>query len=396
VILNEQGGAKNVSWSKERLVEQRTSRGAKNVSWSKERMAQTQQTPSAQTQQTPSAQTQQTIFEQPPFQAAGWVGIDVSKDTLDAALSLPNSRAVAGTFPDDSKGFAKLLKWARRLAPGTALHWCLEATGSYSTPVAEFLVEAGQRVSVVNPYRVRHAALAQGARNKTDKADAQLLADYCRKEQPPLWRMAAPEVRELTALVRHLDNLKQLEVQQTNRLAEASVSALVAQSLQTLITQTQAQIATVGAAIKTHIAGHPGLKADAALLESIPGVGSTLAAHLLAELPDVTQFSSAQAAAAYAGLNPQEFRSGTSVHKRTRLSKRGNAHLRAALYMPAMSALRFNPSVMALAERLRTAGKAKMVILGAAMRKLLMLAFGVLKSRIPYQENYLSPRLAKT
>ena len=359
-------------------------------------------------------QTQQNILQQPPFQAAGWVGIDVSKDTLDAALSLPGSpskasrpskgsrpsngsnQTVTGNFQNDSQGFAKLLKWAKRLAHGAPLHWCLEATGSYSTPVAEFLVEAGQHVSVVNPYRVRHAALAQGARNKTDKADAQLIADYCRKEQPPLWRMAAPEVRELTALVRHLDNLKQLDVQQNNRLAEASVSRLVSQSLQTLIKQTQTEIASVEAAIKKHISGHPNLKADAALLESIPGVGSTLAAHLLAELPDVTEFPSAQSAAAYAGLNPQEFRSGTSVHKRTRLSKRGNAHLRAALYMPAMSALRFNPSVKSLAERLRTAGKAKMVILGAAMRKLLMLAFGVLKSRVPYQENYLSSRLAKT
>lgn len=344
---------------------------------------------------TSSTQQQTLPSEQAPFEPQGWVGIDVSKDALDAALIAPGRNLECGHFTNDKAGFAKLVKWAERLASSKALHFCMEATGSYSAAFAEHLAASGRHVSVVNPFLAKHYGMAQGARNKTDKADARLLADYCRRAQPPLWRMAAPEVRELTALVRHLDNLKQLDVQQRNRLAEASASVLVSQSLQAVIDQTQAQIAAIEKAIAAHIGKHPGLKADAALLDSIPGVGPALAASILAELPDISQFSSAQAAAAYAGLSPQEHRSGTSVRGKTRLSKRGNAHLRTALYMPAMCALRFNPSVMALGERLRAVGKHKMAIIGAAMRKLLMLAFGVLRSRTPYQKDYLEHRLAK-
>ena len=133
--------------------------------------------------------------------------------------------------------------------------------------------------------------------------------------------------------------------------------------------------------IKTHIDQHPGLKGDQDLLLSIPGVGEKTARWLLAELPDVSQFASAQAAAAYAGLAPREYRSGTSVKRATRLTKRGNSRLRKALYFPAITAARHNPLVQALYDRLMAAGRPRMVAVCAAMRKLLMLCYGVLKHR---------------
>ena len=120
------------------------------------------------------------------------------------------------------------------------------------------------------------------------------------------------------------------------------------------------------------------------MLRTIPGIGPVAAHALLAELPDPSRFATAQQAAAYAGLAPREYRSGTSVKKRTRLSKAGNARLRKALYLPAMTAIRFNPLVGAFYARLVEAGKAKMAALGACMRKLLMIAYGVLKSRTPF------------
>src|SRR5262249_47574269 len=121
--------------------------------------------------------------------------------------------------------------------------------------------------------------------------------------------------------------------------------------------------------ISTHINAHAGLKADKALLESIPGISATTAQEILAELPQVSTFAGAQSAAAYAGLCPRQHRSGTSVYRRSRLSKRGNSQLRKALYLPAMSAIRFNALVKALYARLVAAGKPKMVALAAAMRK---------------------------
>jgi transposase len=138
------------------------------------------------------------------------------------------------------------------------------------------------------------------------------------------------------------------------------------------------------------IAATAALQADRQLLESIPGIGAVTAQAILAELPDPARFASAQQAAAYAGLAPREYGSGTSVRRRTRLSKAGNARLRKALYLPALTALRFNPLLKALFERLVAAGKSKMAAVGACMRKLLMIAYGVLKNRTPFDPSWAS------
>lgn len=313
-----------------------------------------------------------------------WVGIDVSKETLDACLLKETGKPQHKQFENSPKGHAKLLRWALHMSAGVPLHFAMESTGSYSTGVASFLVQSQQKVSVVNPALIKYAGLAQGVGNKTDKADARLIADYTRKENPPLWRMAAPEVQKLVSLVRHLDTLIQQRTQTQNRLAQPLLDQSVQRSLKKLLRFLDKEIAAVQAQINQHIGNTPSLKADQELLLSIPGIGETTAQTILAELPDVSQFSSAQSAAAYAGLNPKEYQSGTSVKKRTRLSKRGNAHLRAALYWPAISATRFNPLVRAHYLRLLEGGKCPMAALGAAMRKLLMIAYGVLKSRRPF------------
>lgn len=215
-----------------------------------------------------------------------------------------------------------------------------------------------------------------------------MIANYCRKEEPALWRAAAPEVRVLVALVRRLHSVQELVVQEQNRLSAPGLPVEVRTSLKKSIRFLEAEVKRLQQQIKKHTDSHPGLKADKQLLLSIPGVGESTAHELLAELPDVTQFSSAQAAAAYAGLCPREHRSGSSVHKRTRLSKTGNAHLRKALYFPAISAMQHNPLVKAHHQRLRDQGKGKMVALGAAMRKLLLIVFGVLKNRQPFDPNW--------
>ena len=134
-----------------------------------------------------------------------------------------------------------------------------------------------------------------------------MIADYCRKEHPPLWRAAAPEVRLLVALVRRLNSVQELLLAEHNRLAQPGVPQPVQASLSHSITFLEAEVARLEQQIKEHINQHPGLKADKKLLLSIPGIGEATAHTILAELPDVTQFSSAQAAAAYAGLCPREY-----------------------------------------------------------------------------------------
>ena len=229
-----------------------------------------------------------------------------------------------------------------------------------------------------------------------DKADARLIAEFCRKENPPAWQPPAPELRTLADLVRRREDLLEALGQEKNRQEQQSLSPLVKQSLQRQVRSLEREIARVEKALAQHVASHPALAQQAALLASIPGIShltaqKILAGHMrhMAELGGAPErFASAASAAAYAGLAPREHRSGSSVRKKTRLSKRGNAALRKALYFPTVTALRFNPLVKAFYERLVASGKRKMVALGAAMRKLLMIAVGVLRSGKPFDPQW--------
>ena len=314
-------------------------------------------------------------------EATAWVGIDIAKQTFDVCLLRGEGKPLAKQFENSQIGFSQLLHWIQSHVPAENAHFCMEATGTYGLALAFFLAESSLKVSMVNPFRTKHAALSRGVGNKTDRSDAFVIADYCRKENLPLWRAAALEVRTLVALLRRLQNLKDQVQQETNRLSEPGVLKVIQRLLRKSIRFFKSEILHLEHAIEEHVQDHPGLKEDRDLLTSIPGISATTAHWILAELPDVEQFASAQSAAAYAGLAPQEHRSGTSVRKQTQLSKTGNRHLRRALYMPTLSALQHNPRVKALFQRLVEKGRPRMVAVGAAMRKLLMIAFGVLKSR---------------
>lgn len=313
-----------------------------------------------------------------------YIGIDVSKDTLDVCLMTEGSKDRLRVFPNRKSGYKQLLDWTNRYAPDTSKRFCLEATGSYSDGIAFFLAEEEQWVSVINPYRAKHHGQSKGPSNKTDQADARLLADFCRTQNPPLWHPATPEVRLLTALSRRLESVKDLIGQEENRAKVPNLQKEIERSLKTTIRQLTKERERIERQIRDHIKKHPDLKRDHDLLLSIPGIAETTAWAILAELPDVTQFESAEGAAAFAGLNPRQYRSGTSVHKKTRLAKTGNARLRKAFYFPALTAARHNPVVTAFAQRLLKAGKPAMVIVGASMRKLLMISYGVLKHQQPF------------
>lgn len=311
------------------------------------------------------------------------VGLDVSKDILDVCL-LKDGKRHEKQFANDADGQAKLLAWAQNLALESPCYFCLEATGPYSQSVALFLVEKQQAVSVINPARIRFFALAQNAGNKTDKADARLIALYCQQQRPPLWRLAAGEVRVLQALTRRLHALSDLVVQEKNRLQAPGQDKLILSSVKRVVTALEKEMLRLKGAIRAHLKANDHLQRDSKLLQSIPGIGEITAWDILAEMPDVEGFDSAQSAAAYAGLAPREHKSGSSVRKSTHLSKRGNSRLRKAFYFPAVSAITWNPLVKVHYQRLVAQGKPKMVALAACMRKLLMICFGVLKNQKPF------------
>ena len=323
-----------------------------------------------------------------------FVGIAVSKAALDACLLGPDGRVKEATFANDPAGHAALLAWADRHAAGLPAHFCLEATGPYSELPACALAEAGRRVSVANPARVKAHAAASGQGNKTDPADARAIAQFARDRDPPAWRPPAPEVRELQALVRRRDDLREMAAREKGRLDSPALTHAARKSIQRAVRFLGREADRMQAQADALIAASPALRADRDLLESIPGVGRQTAATVLAELPPVDRLPSAESAAAYAGLAPREFRSGASVRRRTRLSKAGNARLRQALFLPTQTAVRFNPLLKAFFRRLVGAGKPKMQAVGACLRKLVMLCYGVLKNRAPFDPAWASKKAA--
>lgn len=322
-----------------------------------------------------------------------YVGIDVSKEWLDVALLRESQAAEKGHFDNNTTGFHQLHHFLkkRKLKTGQV---CLEATGYYGLEVALYLHQAGYAVSVVNPARIKAYADSQLSRTKTDANDALLIADFCRTQQPEPWTPPPPEQRELQALVRHLQNLNDMRQQEVNRRQAGIPSSALLKTLDEHIAFLDHQIDDLLQQIRNHIERHPHLRQQRDLLTSIPGIGDLTAFKLLAEIVDVTAFDSARQLAAFAGLTPRERRSGSSVRGRTRLSKRGSSRLRTALYFPAIVAQRHNPILHLFAQRLLAAGKSKLQVIAAVMRKLLHLVFGILKSGQPFDPHFLDKRAA--
>jgi transposase len=311
------------------------------------------------------------------------LGIDVSKLTLDASIII-RTKQRHRRFENSVPGCEALLAWLRE-EPVGKVHACLEATGRYGMVVALALHDAGHTVSLVNPAQIRDFTRTRLGRNKTDKIDSGHIRDFCAMFEPPAWQPPSPSLRRLCELQTMRAGFVGSMTEWKNRAGSGVEDATASRLAQATIAHFAAQIAAVNDAIGKTIDEDDDLRGKRDLLLSIDGVGEVLAAVILAELPGRDVISDSAAAVAYAGLNPRRFASGTSIDHPTRISKIGNATLRTALYMPAMSAIRCNAAVAALAERLRTKGKLTgKQILVAAMRKLLVICFGVLKTGKPF------------
>lgn len=325
------------------------------------------------------------------------LGVDIAKAKFDVALhrarAAPTSdnlnkyhlKDKTAVFNQNIDGFEALIAWLDK--HGVALdcvHVAMEATGVYYEELAVFLCSKGIKTSVVNPALISGYAKANLSRTKTDKADAKLIASYCDALQPSLWLAPAPQVRHLRELTRRLVDLKDLHQQESNRLSQARTTHA---SITVVMDALAAQIKIITKAIKAHIDQHPDLKEQAALLDTVPGIGTLTIGTLLAEV-EFDRFDRAPQLAAFVGLAPRIRQSGTSVNGRSVLSKAGSSDLRRSLYMPAVVAMQFNPIIKAFYTRLLASGKSKMQAVCACMRKLLCIAFGVLKSKQPFNPNY--------
>ncbi|XEG75692.1 IS110 family transposase [Pseudomonas sp. abacavir_1] len=312
------------------------------------------------------------------------VGVDIAKKTFDIAVLQSNGKyRTKGNLSNDQSGFSVFDQWLQKHAePGA---WVvMEATNIYHEALGDYLLARGYRVCVMNPARIASYAQSQLQRVKTDKVDAKLIALYGTRhvEDLQLWQPDPVSVRQLRALVRRYEELKELFQMEINRL-ETAKSDVVKESILSVSAHLEQQIEQTLEAIRNHIDDDPDLRSKRDLLTSIEGISDKTAALLLAELGSISRFESARAVVAFAGLNPRLRESGQ--HKgQVRVSKIGSRLLRAGLFMPAICAMSHNQAVRALRLRLEEKGKAGKQIICAAMRKLLQIAYGVLKSGQPY------------
>ena len=325
-----------------------------------------------------------------------YVGIDISKETFDACLLPATGKALFRKFENQGKDFAKMVSWARFAAGDCDLRFCMEATGSYGVALTKHLQKLGLQVSVVNPSRIKSFGDSLGACNKTDKSASLVIAHYCRERSPKATAAPDPEVLALRQCLRRYDELKAMRTMETNRRQNPELSAFTSACLDRLIMHINCEIKLALDEVKRIIRNSPRLHRDEKLLRTIPAIGPIASASILAELPEVSGFPTAKSAAAFCGLNPKEHQSGTSVRKRPRMAKHGNAQLRTILFMCALKGKTGNPLVAPIYNRRLAAGRPKMVALGAAMRKLMMIAYGVLKNQTPFDPHHLGKGIALT
>jgi transposase len=285
------------------------------------------------------------------------------------------------------EGFSLLRTWiikeTREESP--TLPVCMEATGIYWEEVAEFWVEQGQTVSVINPAQIKAFGASQRARTKTDKADAKLIAAFCFERAPLPWQIPSRGERTLRAWVLRLDALQAMRTQESNRLSvsRAEVKTGIAAHLAYL----DAEMKAAEREIKETIKNDPEFRETAKQLMSIPGLGKRTVAILLSYYADFSRSDKAKQATAFAGMDPRQHESGTSVKGKPRLSKMGHSFLRRALYMPAMVACHKTAWGKVFCKRLQAAGKPGKLIIAAMMRKLIHVAFGVVKSGKMFEKN---------
>lgn len=322
-----------------------------------------------------------------------FLGADISKNKIDVCLLVAGikGKKKQKVFTNEPCVARKIIDWleAQKCASDN-MTVVMEATGIYHENLAYGLHDAGISVCMANPYRVREFACGMDILTKNDTVDAFVLACYGELKHPDAWVPPSVEVRKLRALLRQRDALKE-DVQRTaNRLEKAhstSTPGEVIASLERTHSWLSDELERIEKLITDHTDNDPGLKADLELLKSIKCVKEQVGREMLALLKDGT-FKSASQVAAYLGITPVERVSGSSVRGRAHMSKTGPSIVRAKLYVAALSAIRWNKPAKAIYERLVAKGKAKKAALGAVMRKLVHMCFGVLKTRLPWDENY--------
>ena len=312
-----------------------------------------------------------------PISKRTWVGIDVSKHHWDVAF---HSKKRVSRLTADQAGIRELLALVDKQG---LIHVCLESTGGWERSLVASLQEQGLLVSVVNPRQVREFARAQGQLAKTDSIDARVIARFAAMMQPEPTRKPTKNQEKLRSLRARRRQVSDSLVQEKNRLA-SQPDKDARRSIQDAVDFYQQQLESLDAQIKQLMQTDPDFQHRLSLLVSVPGVGTTTAAALMADLPELGTLNRRETAC-LAGLAPINRDSGTLRGKR--MIGGGRATVRKALYMATLVATRHNPVIRNFYQQLIGRGKAKMTALTACMRKLLLILNALLKENRPWKSN---------
>ena len=303
-----------------------------------------------------------------------FIGIDIAKDTIEICV-LPSSESwTVGTTP------AELLETVDRLAALKPTNIVLEATGGYENRLAASLATTGLPVAVVNPRQVRDFARALGILAKTDAIDAHVLALFSEKLQPECRPLPTDDEHALKELLTRRHQLVDMRTKESNRRQQI-VSKQVCESITTLIESINHELDVIEREIDNRIKASPVWRAKDKLLQSVPGIGKTTASMLIVALPELGHLNRRQIAS-LVGLAPMNRDSGT--FRGRRMITGGRALIRTGLYMPILSAIRYNPKIKTFYDRLIDAGKLEKVAITACMRKLLTMLNSIVRENEPW------------
>jgi transposase len=320
------------------------------------------------------------------------IGVDVAKDALVPAVWLADGTGKPlEVVTNDAAGFVRLaeqLAELRERGGAEGIHLTIEPTAGYELRLAYFAHDQGWQISAVNPKQVRDWANGLGRRAKTDKLDALLLAQYGAQCAPVRWQPQPQTVSELDSLLtrrRELEKMLQEELNRQHSLSyRPGVAEVVTANVKTVIASLEGAIAVIEAAVDELLRRHPPMQQEVKRLSGIPGIGPKTVLPLLALLQrwdTITQGQgTGKALTAYVGFDPQTKESGKSIHGSTSISKMGNSQVRRMLFMAALGGIRGHNALRGFYLRLVNRGKAKMVALVAAARKILMWAWAIYHS----------------
>lgn len=323
------------------------------------------------------------------------VGIDVSKDSLEVKFKEKSAQGVkvkgSSKFDNTSDGFISLLEWCNKREKEGNVVYVLEATGVYHEDVLYFLFGQGKAVSVELPQRIKYFAKSKGVKTKNDVIDSGVIADYGLERNLKAWQPPGNEFKTLRDLSREHNTLTNSKSVAKNRLHAANHShdknARVIERLQSTINFYTNQLEEIEKDIKATVNADKELSGKIMKVATIKGVGVMTVVKVIAETGGFYLFQNINQLVSYAGLDVVENQSGNHNGK-TWISKKGNADLRAALYMPALSAIRFNEKMKSFNERIMETHSYRKQGIVAVMRKLLILIYTLWKKNEAFSLDY--------